>query len=745
MSGARERDDIARHAAAVARELWGEPNKGLSSKEELRFGKQGSMSVDVATGQFFDHEAKEGGGVLWAIERETGKAVEGGHAIQWLRDNGFHVEDREPPAASGRARSGDNWMPPGIPDHAKLTATYDYADAHGELRYQVVRYDWDDPENPKGHSKDFRQRQPDKSKSHGWNWKVKGLTPLPYRLPELIEAVAQGYTVFVVEGEKKVDRLRELGVPATCNSGGAGKFPDALLEYFVGAHVVVIPDNDPQAKHKDGTLRFHDDGRPVLPGQDHAKAVAHKLLDVAASTKLLELPGLGPKGDVVDWLDAGGTIDQLYDLAEQAQAADASAVPYVSRFDAVSWSDLDAPGPEHEWLIKGVLTRGELSMNAGASQSGKTFIVLDQALAIARGVDWMGRKTVRGGVVYCAPEGARGLRRKRLKAYRQYFDVAGDPLPFTLLQSPLDLYGGDDVTDALIEEIKHWARTYDCPLELVVIDTFSKATPGMNENDGAEVGRVLERCDRIRRATGAHVMLVHHLNADGTKARGHTSIFANLENVMTVRKVEAHHDSEGRQLRELVISKQKEGEDGRSFRFVLQSVQIGIDRDGDPETSCVVVRPSGEATDGTKPDGIVLGGANNVALRALYDVLQKDGVLAPPEMGLPFGTLVVSRRAHGARYAQVAGTDEPEALSDEEREKLGDALRQSLKRARDTLFSKEIIGMDDQWIWATGKRPVAGFPPPPGSPRQPRRTREKDESPPEPADLPFAREDLEGL
>ncbi|MFI7996082.1 AAA family ATPase, partial [Acinetobacter baumannii] len=84
---------------------------------------------------------------------------------------------------------------------------------------------------------------------------------------------------------------------------------------------------------------------------------------------------------------------------------------------------------------------------------------------------------------------------------------------------------------------------FDVPLELIVIDTFNKATPGANENDGKDMGVVLARCDRIRQKTGAHVMLVHHLNAGGTKARGHTSLFANVENVILCRYVPEHSDA----------------------------------------------------------------------------------------------------------------------------------------------------------------------------------------------------------
>jgi len=80
-AGGNRGDEFAHHAAAVARELYGEPNKALSSKDELRLGDRGKISVDLKTGQVFDHKDKEGGGVLWAIERETGKAVKGGQAV----------------------------------------------------------------------------------------------------------------------------------------------------------------------------------------------------------------------------------------------------------------------------------------------------------------------------------------------------------------------------------------------------------------------------------------------------------------------------------------------------------------------------------------------------------------------------------------------------------------------------------------------------------------------------------------
>ena len=71
---------------------------------------------------------------------------------------------------------------------------------------------------------------------------MEGLAPLPCRLPELLADPAA--PVFVVEGEKDVDNLAEVGILATCNHGGAGKWPLETSQWLAGRDVVILPDND---------------------------------------------------------------------------------------------------------------------------------------------------------------------------------------------------------------------------------------------------------------------------------------------------------------------------------------------------------------------------------------------------------------------------------------------------------------------------------------------------------------------
>jgi hypothetical protein len=174
----------------------------------------------------------------------------------------------------------------------RMAAFYDYHAEDGRRLFQVVRFE----------PKDFRQRvpvvvNPRDDRDGDWAWGLKGNKPVLYRLPELLQA-PPGQPVFVCEGEKDVDRLRKVGLVATTNPMGAGKWRDPYSPFLRGRHVVILPDND-------------------RPGRDHAEQVAKSLAGVAASVKVLELPGLPDKGDVSDWLRAGGTKEELLRLAAE--------------------------------------------------------------------------------------------------------------------------------------------------------------------------------------------------------------------------------------------------------------------------------------------------------------------------------------------------------------------------------------------------------------------------------------------
>jgi hypothetical protein len=142
-----------------------------------------------------------------------------------------------------------------------------------------------------------RTRSPEKPDQ--WLWNVDGVPALPYRLPELLKAVAGGCTILIPEGEAKVDLLRSWNVPATCCAGGAKKWRAEHAAFLRGASVVVLPDND-------------------NVGRAHMHIIAASLQGIAASIRVLELPGSPAKGDIVDWVSAGSTQKALEELVAQA-------------------------------------------------------------------------------------------------------------------------------------------------------------------------------------------------------------------------------------------------------------------------------------------------------------------------------------------------------------------------------------------------------------------------------------------
>lgn len=180
----------------------------------------------------------------------------------------------------------------------QIAATYDYHDEDGQLLYQVVRFT----------PKEFRQRRPDPDNPDRWIWKLGDVRRVLYHLDRLLEADRER-TVYIVEGEKDVHALEDLGLTATTNPQGAGKWPavaDCAARALVGRNVIIVADADKK-------------------GREHAADVLRRLADVAASARIIELPGAK---DAADWVRAGGTAEQL-----EAIAAALPAAPPVAEID----------------------------------------------------------------------------------------------------------------------------------------------------------------------------------------------------------------------------------------------------------------------------------------------------------------------------------------------------------------------------------------------------------------------------
>jgi hypothetical protein len=294
--GGRDPVDFTGLMPKVASLLLGEPNARLSRGPRLRFGAHGSMEIDTDEGWFDDHEAKERGGVLKLIQHKEG--VDAAGAFRWLEEQGLKDRAPLPPRVRGTLADAVNGI---SSDKPAGPAFYDYCDEEGAVLFRVER-------RGKGAVPPFLQHGPDgQGGFHTARGCMQGVRRVPYRLPELL-AADPAEPVFLCEGEKDADRLAAGGLIATTNPGGAGKFGKDLAPAFAGRRVVLLQDND-------------------KAGADHVAAAAQALDGVAAQAMPLLLPGLPPKGDVSDWLAAGGSTFELRQLAGQRLAAAIETFP----------------------------------------------------------------------------------------------------------------------------------------------------------------------------------------------------------------------------------------------------------------------------------------------------------------------------------------------------------------------------------------------------------------------------------
>ncbi len=265
---------------------------------------------------------------------------------------------------------------------------------------------------------------------------------------------------------------------------------------------------------------------------------------------------------------------------------------------------------EAEQIVKGLLIAGSLFMVYGESNSGKTFWVLDLALAIAAGSPWRGRHTKRGLVIYVAGEGAASVR-ARVAAYRVAHPEVPGGLPFAIVPQAVDFLDAQSV-GALLSTIA--AAQSECGEQpaLIIVDTFARALPGADENSAQDVGQAVAWADLIRAETGAAVGFVHHAGKDPTKgARGSSALRAATDTEILIEGLAGQ--------RTATVTKQRDLETGDGMPFELVPVQIGTDpEDGQPVTSCTV-RHLDATTAAPAPVVALRGKAQRTLLRILRD------------------------------------------------------------------------------------------------------------------------------
>lgn len=268
-------------------------SKGWRGPCPVHHGERDSFSVDAATGRWYCHSECKRGGSIVSLEKQIT-----GTSYKRARQKVLRIV--------GRA-----W---------RRVATYVYTDESRKPLFRVIRR-----ERGRGAEREKAFHQ-ERFERECW---LKGLGAAP-RVPYRLHRIVNAKRVVIVEGEKDCDAIRrKLKLVATTNPMGAGNWSSEYNRYLAGKHVTIIPDNDSS-------------------GRVHALRVAEALLSCAASVRVLELPGLPEKGDITDWVQNGGTREELEALRKTALRLDR---PHLTRLRKQWGLEKSRPAPRFPFEV----------------------------------------------------------------------------------------------------------------------------------------------------------------------------------------------------------------------------------------------------------------------------------------------------------------------------------------------------------------------------------------------------------
>jgi hypothetical protein len=305
--------------------------------------------------------------------------------------------------------SDDEWTPRG-----PAIAVYDYRDESGALLFQVCRTA----------DKEFPQRRPDPTAKTGWRWSLGETRRVLFRLPELVAAASEGQSVCIAEGEKDALALVRAGRVATCNPGGAGKWRPDYAAFFTDLDVTIFADKD-------------------TVGQGHARTVAATLEGVAKRVWIVE--AADPHKDIAAHLAADLPLSAVQVTKDPDRVATPDLAPDIHEF-------LAEQETENDWLIPGLLERGERLMLTGFEGLGKSMLNRQIAVCLAAGLNPFtlsarGCRPVNVLVVDC--ENSARQNRRHYRPMVEQAAIDGYPIPtggLRLIHRPegIDLTRDDD-------------------------------------------------------------------------------------------------------------------------------------------------------------------------------------------------------------------------------------------------------------------------------------------------------------
>ena len=480
-------EDWASIAKAVGLELLGEPKSETST--EVRWGTHKSWALNVEKGQFYSFELNEGGGTMWLLKHfdqdinETLKRFGFGDEGAMSDDIHFISPKKEAPSSPSLTR--DQFVELWLQASIKLK----YSDNFAVLRF------------PEGHPRSKIKYAPFSKRGDLWYMKrPEGLMPL------YLSDKSSNKPVLLVEGEKAALAAEQIYAgQVACHHGGCKGWDKTDWSSIYGRQVYIYPDND------EAGLMFAQEISTYLRTNGCEVTIAKPHADLPEKGDLHEAKELGLYSD----------SDALEDYIKNTPVDRPKGALYFERADLVM-SQVDNP----DWLIKTVAERSSLLGVFGAPKSGKSFVAIAMAAAIANGSDFYGHKAKRAPVVYLCGEGKRGVKR-RLAAWNQSKESL-DGAPLFLSNRGTRILDPDEYAK-LIAELDMIAAQ-EGELSCIIFDTLNRNFGAGSENSTEDMTLFISRMDELIHKYEAAVIIVHHTgHSSNGRQRGSSVLGASMD------------------------------------------------------------------------------------------------------------------------------------------------------------------------------------------------------------------------
>jgi len=523
---------------------------------------------------------------------------------------------------------------------------------------------------------------------------------VPYRLPELQQAVTNGKVVYIAEGEKAVDALCSLGVTATTSHAGAGGWNPDLNQYFSGANVVVVPDND-------------------IAGWSYATKIVESLLPVVKSIRVTDLGLETPKADAYEFVhQLGGTKEALSDKAKNSKVLGHEDVilipkrlrepvpdPFLTHNNepkedqpnsrkkllVESWDSIkDEPV---EWLVESIIPKKAFVALYAPPASWKSFIALDLAEAIATGRDWMGYKIPKkGAVLFISGEGYGGMG-ARVSACKIQ-NKSPDGANLYIIRAQLNLRSSPEDFTELLNAINDLIAEIGEPIELIILDTLMRMAGGeFNESSSEDMGGFITQTGKLQEIFECALLVIHHTGKDISKGlRGHSSLLGGCDTVLEIQRQDSVINSAdpsviGNAI--LKVSKQKDGADSIEVGIEVVLVEIGTSTLGFEITTSLAIRHNQDIAGGNSKAGknnAGFGLNQRLEMDSLMKVIKAKGSYREVDGTSRYG---VSLDDWKAEFWSMKGCTEEDKPT----------FKKAWLRARERLVSVNKVVIGSGWVW----------------------------------------------